>query len=96
MSGPGRKSGPDRMLGLILRVLTVIFFLRFVIRALAAFMRPARRSTPARPPAPLSGELVRDRVCNTFVPRDRALRAVVGGAEEHFCSAACRDKALAS
>ena len=85
------------MLGLILRFLTVIFFLRFLIRFLAAFMRPAaRRPAAARPPAAVSGELVRDRVCNTFVPRDRALRAVVGGAEEHFCSAACRDKALAS
>jgi hypothetical protein len=38
--------------------------------------------------------MVRDRVCNTFLPRQRALRAVVGGREEHFCSAACRDRAL--
>jgi YHS domain-containing protein len=38
---------------------------------------------------------VRDRVCNTFVPRASALRAQLGGHEEYFCSAACRDKALA-
>jgi hypothetical protein len=46
------------------------------------------RSEPA--PAPL----VRDRVCNTFLPRERALVAVVDGREEHFCSTACRDRAL--
>jgi hypothetical protein len=39
-------------------------------------------------------DLVRDRVCNTFLPRARALPAVVGGREEHFCSVACRDRAL--
>ena len=37
---------------------------------------------------------MRDRVCNTFVPRSRAVAAVVDGVEEHFCSAACRDRAL--
>jgi hypothetical protein len=37
---------------------------------------------------------VRDRVCNTFLPRERAIHAVVNGHEEHFCSTACRDQAL--
>jgi hypothetical protein len=37
---------------------------------------------------------VRDRVCNTFVPRSRALSAMVAGEAQHFCSAACRDAAL--
>ncbi len=39
-------------------------------------------------------DLVRDRICNTFLPRDRAVRAMVSGREEHFCSEACRDRAL--
>jgi len=39
--------------------------------------------------------MVRDRVCNTFLPRARAVTALVGGREMHFCSAACRDRALA-
>ncbi len=41
-----------------------------------------------------AADLVRDRVCNTFVARERALQAEVGGRLEHFCSAGCRDKAL--
>jgi YHS domain-containing protein len=41
-------------------------------------------------------DLVLDRVCRTHVPRSRALSASVAGHEEHFCSAACRDKALAA
>jgi YHS domain-containing protein len=85
----------------LLRVLQVLFWLlllRFVVRAIArAFSQgPARTTAPpprARVRAP--EDLVLDRVCRTHVPRSRALVARVGGREEHFCSPACRDKALA-
>ena len=40
-------------------------------------------------------DMVRDRICNTFLPRERAVSAVVGGRQMHFCSPACRDRALA-
>jgi hypothetical protein len=36
---------------------------------------------------------VRDRLCNTYVPRDRALVERLQGHEEYFCSVACRDRA---
>jgi hypothetical protein len=39
---------------------------------------------------------VLDRVCHTHLPRSRALAARVDGREEHICSPACRDKALAA
>jgi len=43
-------------------------------------------------PAPAT-DMVRDRVCDTFLPRSRALVAMVDGREQHFCSAECRDRA---
>lgn len=76
---------------LILRVLLVLFLVRLALRLLAGFLRRGRRTG-----APDSGvEMVRDRMCNTFLPRHRALRAVIAGREEHFCSEACRDRAAA-
>jgi hypothetical protein len=39
--------------------------------------------------------MVRDRVCDTFLPRSRALMAVVDGREQHFCSPECRERARA-
>jgi hypothetical protein len=51
------------------------------------------RETPS-PAGSSSREMVRDNVCNTFLPRDRALTIMIGGREAHFCSAACRDRAL--
>jgi hypothetical protein len=73
----------------LLGFLAVLLVVRLVLRAVAAWLRA---SAPARIAAT---DLVRDRVCNTFVPRDRALPARIDGKDEHFCSAACRDRALA-
>jgi hypothetical protein len=73
-------------LGILLRVLVVLFVVRLVVRFVANLF-VGLRSEPVAP------ALVRDRVCNTFLPRDRALTLLVAGREEHFCSAACRDRA---
>jgi hypothetical protein len=74
-------------LGILLRILAVLFVLRLAVRFVANVLVGLKReATP---------ELVRDRVCNTFLPRERALTVVVDGREEHFCSAACRDRARA-
>ena len=35
-------------------------------------------------------QLVRDRICDTFIPRDRALVLTAGDQTYYFCSAACR------
>jgi hypothetical protein len=75
-------------LGILLRVLVVLFLLRLVVRFVAHFLIGLRREPPA--------VLVRDRVCNTFLPRDKALTVMVDGREEHFCSTTCRDRATAT
>jgi uncharacterized protein len=84
-----------RGLLLVARVLLILLVVRLAVRALARFFGPraGSRAAPASPRRPSEG-LVRDRICNTFVPRSRAVAAVVAGREEQFCSAACRDKAL--
>jgi hypothetical protein len=78
----------------ILRLLLVLLALRFLFRLVGAIVRGYREADAKA--APRERELVRDRVCNTFLPKDRALTAMVRGHEEHFCSAACRDQALLS
>jgi hypothetical protein len=78
-------------LNVLLRVLFLLFALRLISRSVAALVRA--RDQPARVPA-RGGDLVRDRVCNTFLPREQALTALVAGREEHFCSKACLDRAL--
>lgn len=79
---------------LLLRILGVLLLLRLAGRFVAGLLQGLREPPTARPQV-RQGDLVRDRTCNTFLPRERALRAMVAGREEHFCSAACRDRALA-
>jgi hypothetical protein len=87
----------------VLRVLFWLLVLRLALRFVAGLMRgwsPKLAGGPAPAPPRATGaaaaptDLVRDRVCNTFVRRERALVATVSGRQEHFCSAACRDRAL--
>jgi len=72
------------MLVVAVRFLVVLFLVRLGLRLIVA----AREK---RAPEGRSGDLVRDRVCNTYLPRDRALAVVMGGRTEHFCSPECRD-----
>jgi hypothetical protein len=81
-------------LATLVRVLLALLLLRLLVRVVANVVRGYR--APAAPPVPRVQELVRDRVCGTFVPRARALTAAVGGQDEFFCSPACRDRALAA
>lgn len=86
------------MIGLlvfVVRVLMVLFVVRLLLRTWAELRRPRGAARPAGKSGP-SQELVRDRVCNTFLPRDRALMARVGAEDAYFCSAACRERALAA
>jgi hypothetical protein len=90
-----------RVLLKILQFLFWLLVLRLVVRTVArAFSpgpaRPRAGAAPPRPEVRAPEDLVLDRVCHTYVPRSRALVARVEGREEHFCSAACRDKALAA
>lgn len=81
----------------LFRVVLLLLIARFVLRGIARFLRASRGAvTPREPQRAPATDLIRDRVCNTFLPRDKAVRAIVAGREEHFCSAACRDKALAA
>ena len=52
--------------------------------------RPGRTVRSAR----RAGRMVRDRVCETFIPETSALRLEKGGEVHYFCSSACRDRYL--
>ena len=74
----------------LVRIVVVLLIVRFVLRFLAAVVQgyqgAPRREAPAT-------EMVRDRVCDTFVPRSRALVAIVDGRDQYFCSPECRERA---
>jgi hypothetical protein len=73
----------------LVRIVIVLMAVRFVLRFIAAVVQ-GYQGAPRREAAT---DMVRDRVCDTFLPRSRALVAVVDGREQHFCSVECRDRA---
>jgi uncharacterized protein len=88
-----------RALVFLVELLFWLMVIRLVLRGLARLFgeAPTRPQAGAAPPPPRQIEdLVQDPVCRTYVPRSRAVSARLGGREQHFCSPACRDKALAA
>ncbi len=81
----------------------VAAFLRFVLFALIAYvaflflriylgLKRRRPQTRAQAPGEVQGEMVKDEICGTYIPRDEALREVRDGVEHFFCSEECRRK----
>jgi hypothetical protein len=81
------------MLALV-RLLLVVFLLGLAVRTVLSWLRGLASAAGRPAPPPAGVPMVRDRVCNTFVPRDHALSATIAGREEFFCSERCRARAL--
>lgn len=58
-------------------------------------LRDGSQRRRAVKPGRATGRMVRDRVCETFLPADLALSLARGGRTHYFCSASCRDRFLA-
>jgi YHS domain-containing protein len=64
--------------------------LGYLISQLFSLKRPVRQE--ARGQAPTAEEMVRDPVCQLYLPRVEAIRRKVQGREYFFCSPGCLDK----
>jgi hypothetical protein len=73
-----------RLFGM-LAMLALAWFASRVLRPRAGIPRGAKKVPPRT-----ESRMVRDRICNTFLPRSKALVERVGNAEHFFCSEPCR------
>ena len=82
-----------QLLLLLLGLLTAMWWSR---RLLAASRRQRPVSGAQAGPRQVKdlGPMVRDRVCNTYLPKSRALAANVDSQEHFFCSEKCRREFL--
>jgi hypothetical protein len=77
----------------VLRIVVILFVVRLILRGVAALVRSPKRDAAKARPRTEGVDLVRDRICNTFLPRERAIRWMTKGGEEYFCSEKCRKRA---
>ena len=71
--------------------LIIAYLIYLFLRLILAPRRPARSGRSGRT---ASGVMVKDEVCNTYLPRDDAISENRDGKEFFFCSPACRGKFL--
>jgi YHS domain-containing protein len=79
---------------MLFRFLLIFLAVLVVYRAVRRLFLPSRRrgEVPRGAREVIhKGEMVKDPVCGTYVPRDGSLSLRERGGEHFFCSPACRD-----
>jgi len=78
------------------RLITYAILAYAVYLVFRFFQNLARAVRPPTPPSQprLSGTMVKDEACGTYVPKETAIREVIDGEEHFFCSKECRYKFL--
>ncbi len=77
------------MTGWIIKILIVLIILRLVLRFVMGLVQGLAPEGQQRKGA-RAVPLVRDPVCGTYIPRNRALAAGSGDDQRFFCSEDCR------
>ncbi len=73
----------------LLNILFLLFVLYLVVKVLIGFAYLSRQRRKRR--EQLGGEMVQDPVCETYIPRSRAIEKKVSGQTVYFCSQECAD-----
>jgi YHS domain-containing protein len=82
------------MIAGIIKVL-LYAFLAYTIFLVFRFFRALNKAArPQRTAKRVSGTMVKDEFCNTYLPKEDAIREVNKGKEYYFCSQKCRQKFL--
>lgn len=79
-----------RFLTILVIALLVFLVLRSSVQAFLGGLRGGAR--PARGRGSISDQLVKDPVCETYIPRRKAIARGSGADTRYFCSAACADR----
>lgn len=79
-----------RFLALAIVGLLVYLILRASVNAFLAGFRGPSRQMPSRGAG--RDELVKDPVCETYIPRRKAISRGSGADTRYFCSVACADR----
>jgi len=75
----------------------ILFYalLFFVIYKIARFFSSLnKRISSSQPKQKDSGKMVHDKICNTYLPIEDAIKEIHNGTEYFFCSETCRQKFL--
>ena len=73
-------------------ILRLLFWVMVVLGLSWLFRKTGQRTRRPARHIRSAGVLVRDPVCRTFLPKDKALQLATLGGNHYFCSPACRSQ----
>lgn len=82
------------MVRAMIRLIYYILIAYVIYIAVRFIQNLGKRIQAPKPKPRLSGMMVKDEACNTYVPKEEALRDVIDGQEFFFCSKECRKNFL--
>lgn len=71
----------------------IVYFIYLIYRLFRAINQASRRPRIKKQP---SGIMVKDEACNTYLPKEDAIKVQIKGKEYYFCSPECKQKFLSS
>ena len=74
------------------RFVLFLFIAYVVFLFIRIYLGLKRARKPPRPQRPADGLMVKDEICNIYIPREEALTERRGDVEHYFCSEECRRK----
>jgi len=80
----------------ILRVVLYALIAYIIYKAIRIYQKLTQKSHPSPKVKQTSGIMVKDPVCNTYLPKEDAIKEINEGKEYFFCSQECRQKFLES
>jgi uncharacterized protein len=83
------------MIGGLFRLVLYVFLFYIAYILFRVYRAATRPKKPTGEPRQIQGVMVKDDICNTYIPRDEAIREVRDGQERFFCSEECRRKSQA-
>jgi YHS domain-containing protein len=84
------------MIGGLFRLVLFVFIVYVAYLVFRIYRTATRARKAPDPPRQIQGVMVKDDVCNTYIPREEAIREVRDGQERFFCSEECRRKSRAN
>ncbi len=77
-----------------LKIVLYALLVYIIYKFIRLFQILGKKNKAPRQPKQISGIMVKDEVCNTYLPREDAIKEIVEGKEFFFCSKECRQKFL--
>jgi len=80
----------------LVRIIFYAFLVYFGLKIFRFIQALGNRTIPTakRPSKSLSGVMVKDEICQTYLPKEDAIKELKEGKEYFFCSSECQNKFL--